>query len=99
MTDQDKQTTTEKQAKKNTDEETKLSARYQAIKKADNASEQVIEKASKAKELKRAEKQAAKDNEQTARYEAIKKADLVREKALEKNQEMRRLKDKKQQES
>jgi hypothetical protein len=59
----------------------------------------VIEKASKAKELKRAEKQAAKDNEQTARYEAIKKADLVREKALEKNQEMRRLKDKKQQES
>ena len=96
---EEKQTDKDRQQEiKRNDEETKLSARYQSIKKADNASEQVFEKASKAKELKRAEKQAVKDNEQTARYEAIKKADLAREKALEKDQEMRRLKDKKQSE-
>lgn len=81
--------------KKRIDEETKISVRYQAIMKADNASEQTIAKASQAKELKRAETQAAKESQLTARYEAIKKADLAREKALEKAQEMRRLKDKK----
>jgi hypothetical protein len=93
MTEQEKQAAKErKRAEKRASDDVKQSARYEAIKKADLASEQALEKTSKAKEAKRTERRAGEENELSARYEAIKQADMAREKA----EEMKKLKAKKQ---
>ena len=81
-----------KRAEKREAEEIRQLARYEAIKKADLASEKAIEVTAKANEIKRTEKRAIEEDRQSARYEAIKRADLAREQALEKAKEAKKFK-------